>query len=139
MEAAFQKAGRVLGHEDVADQRTLPLLRQQLESLQSGQIIFQGQLFEGQALEWSLGEREARRNREGGQERTWDTTLRVDLPRLGAVSARLTLDGTRVAIELRAGESGAVELLGRERGKLVEQLQAAGLEPAEIGVLHDES
>ncbi|ABL01009.1 flagellar hook-length control protein FliK [Pelobacter propionicus] len=139
MEAAFQKAGRVLGHEDVADQSTLPLLRQQLESLQSGQIIFRGQLFEGQPLEWAVGEREARRNREGGQERTWDTTLRVDLPRLGAVAARLTLDGNRVAIELRAGESGAVELLGRERGKLVEQLQAAGLEPAEIGVLHDES
>jgi hypothetical protein len=139
MESAFQRAGRVMGHEDVADQRTLPLLREQLESLQSGQLLFRGELFAGQPLEWSVAEREARRNREGGQERAWETTLRLDLPRLGRVAAHLTLDGARVAIGLRAGDSSTVELLEKGQGKLVEQLQAAGLEAAEIGVRHDES
>lgn len=139
METAFHKAGRLMGHEDVADQRSLPLLREQLESLQAGQCLLRGELFAGQALEWSIAEREARRNREGGQERAWDTTLRLDLPRLGTVAAHLTLDGNRVALDLCAGEPASVELLEKGRGKLVEQLQAAGLEPAEIGVRHGES
>jgi hypothetical protein len=139
MESAFQRAGRVMGYEDVADQRTLPLLREQLESLQAGQLLFRGELFAGQPLEWSIAEREARRNREGGQERAWDTTIRLDLPRLGTVAAHLTLDGTRVVIQLRASNSSSVELLEKGREKLVEQLQAAGLEATEIGVRHDES
>lgn len=136
METAFRKAGGVMGHEDVTDQRSLPLLREQLESLQSGQLLLRGELIAGQQMEWAIAEREARRNREGGQERAWNTTLRLDLPRLGAVAAHLTLDAGRVAVDLRAVEPASVELLERERGKLAEQLQAAGLEPAEIGVRH---
>ncbi len=139
MEAAFRKAGSVRGYEDVVDQRNVPAVREQLESLQSGQIVFRGELFPGQPMEWTVNEREARRNSSGGRERSWDTALRVDLPKLGGVTARLKLDGKRVAIDFHANDSTSVGVLESEREGLVEQLQAAGLEPGEIGISYDAS
>jgi hypothetical protein len=139
MEAAFRKAGSVGDHEEAVDQRNMPVVREQLESLQSGQIVFRGELFAGQPLEWSVNEREARRNNSGGQERSWDTALRVDLPRLGGITARLKLDGNRVSVDLHAGDVASAGVLEAGRRELAEQLQAAGLEPGEIGVRHDAS
>ncbi|NVN93285.1 MAG: flagellar hook-length control protein FliK [Desulfuromonadales bacterium] len=137
MEAAFRKAGSITVHDEVIDQNSRMVVRQQLESLQSGQVILQGELFAGQPFEWSVNERDARRNSTGVQERSWDTVLRVDLPHLGGITVKLTLDGFRVAIDLHAREISSVGVLESGRGGLEEQLQAAGLDPGEIGVRHD--
>jgi len=133
VEAAFGKVDSTAGHEACVDRAGLALVREQLETLQSGQVAFRGELYAGQPLEWSVKEREARRNQAGGRERSWDSELRIDLPRLGTISARLKLDGTRVSIDLSAADA-SVTLLESGRPALVEQLQAAGLEPAEIGI-----
>lgn len=137
MEMMLRKAGATQAHEGIADQRTLPLVREQLDTLQSSQIVFRGELFPGQRMEWTVAEREARRNDTGGEERAWDTRLALDLPKLGAISARLILDNGRVSIDLRAGNAESAVLLEASRPALVEQLEAAGLKPAEIGIRHD--
>lgn len=137
MEAMFRKAGTTLAHEGIADQRALPVVREQLDTLQSGQVFYRGELFSGQNMEWSVKEREARQNAASGQERIWDTTLRLDLPKLGAINARLALEGNRVSIDLRAGDAASAMLLDAGRPGLVEQLQSAGLNPTEIGIRHD--
>lgn len=137
LEAAFKKAGHEGSQEGIADQRSLPVVRAQLESLQSGQIVYRGELFAGQPLEWAVAEREARRNSSGEQERSWDTALSIDLPRLGAVSARLKLDGSRLSIAFTAASPASAGLLDRGRSRLVEQLQAAGLAPGEIGISYE--
>jgi hypothetical protein len=137
MEAMVKRAGQSNSQDGLADQRTLPVVQEQLTALQNGQILYRGDLFPGQKMEWSVSEREARRNKEGAQERSWDTALKVDLPKLGAVSARLKLDGNRVSVDIRVGESGSVVVLDAGRAQLVEQLQAAGLAPGEIGIQHD--
>lgn len=137
MEAMIKQAGTTPHQEGVADLRILPLVHEQLTALQNGQVLYRGDLFPGQQMEWSVRERESRRNKEGGQERSWDTALQITLPKLGAVSARLKLDGNRVSIDIRAGEIASVEVLESGRSRLAEQLQAAGLTPGEIGVKHD--
>ena len=137
MEALFKKAGTSQAHEGIADSRTLPVVREQLDTLQSGQIVFRGDLFPGQQMEWKVSERESRRNTDDDQERSWDTEMRLDLPRLGAISARLRLDGSRISIDLHVSDEASVDLLSVGRPALVEQLQAAGLDPGEIGVRHD--
>jgi hypothetical protein len=136
MEAMFRRLGTGPEHDGIADQRSLPVIHEQLDSLQSGQIIYRGELFPGQPMEWSIGEREARQNASGRQGRVWDTRLSLDLPKLGAISVRLTLDGSRVSIDLRAGEADSAVLLEGGRPGLVEQLQSAGLIPTEIGISH---
>lgn len=136
MEAAFHSAGNITVHDEVVDQSSRAVVRQQLEMLQSGQIVMHGELFGGQPFEWSVNERETRRNAVGSQERSWDTVLRVDLPHLGSITARVTLDGLRVAVEFRASDVSSVGVLENGRGGLEDQLQAAGLETGEIGVRH---
>ncbi len=137
LEAVVKSFGTTSAHEGIADQRTLSMVREQLDMLQSGQIVFRGELFPGQQMEWQVSEREARRNSTGEQERAWDTELRLDLPKLGGISARLTVDGSRVSIDFRADTAASVALLDNGRPVLVEQLQAAGLNPTEIGIRHE--
>ena len=137
MEALFKKAGTAQAHEGIADSRSLSVVREQLDTLQSGQIVFRGELFPGQQMEWKVSEREARRNAAGDQERTWDTEMRLDLPQLGTISARLRLDGSRISIDFHAADEAAVDLLTVGRPALIEQLQVAGLDPGEIGVRHE--
>ena len=63
--------------------------------------------------------------------------MRIHLPTLGTISARLRLDGSRISIDLHASDEASVDLLSTGRPTLVEQLQAAGLDPGEIEVRHD--
>ena len=137
MEALFRKAGSAGGHEGIVDQRTLGIVREQMSALQSGQIVFNGELFPGQPMQWTVEEREARRGRDGGQERTWETALALELPRLGAVKARVVLEQNRLNIQLHAADGGAAARMETARPRLAEQLEAAGLVAAEIGIRHD--
>lgn len=139
METAFRKAGSVADHDGIIDSRSLTVVREQLETLQSGQILLRGEFFTGQPFEWSVNEREARRGSAGAQERDWDTVLKVSLPRLGSVKARLKLNANGVEVDLRSDSIASAELLEQGREALVEQLRAAGLEPGTIGVHHDAS
>ncbi|HEX9079610.1 MAG TPA: flagellar hook-length control protein FliK [Desulfuromonadaceae bacterium] len=137
MEAIFKRIGTTLAHEGIADQRALPVVREQLDTLQSGQIALRGELYPEQPMEWLVREREARRN--GGERggRAWDTELRLDLPRLGSVNARLRLDGDRVSVHVVVGREDSAAVLDNARPALVEQMQAAGLTPTEIGIRHE--
>lgn len=138
MEAALRKAGApALAHEGVVDQQALPVVKEQLATLQSGQLLFRGDLVPGQPMEWMVREREAHRNASGEQTRSWETSLTLEMPKLGSVTADLKLDGTKVSIELRAAQSGSAGLLEAGISRLAEQLEASGLVPSEIGVTHE--
>jgi hypothetical protein len=126
------RGGGSMPHEGIADQSTLPVVREQLSALQNGQLIFRGDLFPGQRLEWSVAEREAHRNDSGERERTWETSLNLNLPRLGPVGVSLSLDGSRVSTYVHAEEGKTVPVLESGRIVLAEQLEAAGLKPVEI-------
>jgi hypothetical protein len=139
MEAAFNKAGKIADLDSVLDRRGVAIVREQLEGLQAGQVNYRGELFPGQNLEWLVSEREAHRNKKGERERSWDTSLALDFPGLGGIVARLKLDGNQVRIDIQASREESVELLDSERARLLEQLQGAGLEPAEIRIGNEEN
>lgn len=136
MEALFKRAGSSMAHEGIADQRTLPMVGDQLSSLQSGQLLFQGDLFPGRRLEWTVAERESERNLSGGRERSWETSVTITLPHLGPVTALLSLDGSRVAVKVTVENSATQPVLEEGRVRLAEQLEGAGLTPAGISINH---
>ena len=136
MEALFKKVGTSMAHEGIADQRSLSMVSEQLSTLQSGQLLFRGNLFPGQSLDWTVAGRDTGRNSSGGRERNWETSITMNLPNLGAVTAQLTLDGTRVAVKITAENSATVPLLKDGRVRLTEQLEGAGLDPVEVSVGH---
>lgn len=136
MEAIFKKAGSGMHHEGLADQRALPVISEQLSTLQNGQHVFRGDLFPGQPMQWSVAERDARRNSSGERERTWETSVDINLPRLGPINVRLALDGIRISLDVQAGNSSVVSQLDAGRMRLADQLEAAGLIPADMNISH---
>ena len=139
METAFKKAGDARDSDRGIDERCLPLVRDQLETLRSGQLILRGEFFAGQPFEWRVSEREAGHKSADAGERDWNTTIKVNLPRLGAVTAKLSLNSNKVAIDLQTDNPASCAVFDQGRELLAEQLQAAGLEPGTIGIHHEPS
>jgi len=136
MEALFKKAGSGISHEGIADQRALPVVGEQLSTLQNGQHVFRGDLFPGQPMEWTVAEREARRDRSGARERTWESSVDINLPHLGAIAVKVVLDGTHISLDVRAEDSNVVAHLDAGRIRLSDQLEAAGLIPSDLKIRH---
>ncbi|MFA6823939.1 MAG: flagellar hook-length control protein FliK [Geobacter sp.] len=133
--ALKQRAGLV--PDGAADPRAMPIIKEQLASLQTGQLLFQGELFPGQQMEWRVAEREAGGQHDQEQQDTpWETAVALTLPGLGAVEASLTLNGTRLSVQVTTGQPATAQLLDGGREELVDQLAAAGLDVQSIVVRH---
>jgi hypothetical protein len=106
--------------------QALPLVRGQLETLETGQLLWAGQAWPGQPLEWQLQEVRDE-GRSPSEPAPWSTRLRLTLPRLGAVTADLQLSGNGLRLKLAAAEPSARVELEAARQALSESLTAAGL------------
>ena len=112
-----------------------PLLRQQLETLESQRIAWAGQVWPGQTASLVIAE-EQRKNPEAEQEPSseWRTRLALSLPKLGDIRAELVAHGTTIKISIGCRESESATLLQSELPQLEERLRAAGLEPQTLTV-----
>lgn len=79
----------------------LPIVREQLEAIDTRRLHWQGEVWPQQTADIEIEEqpREHDAQEEAG---AWRTTLRVELPQLGLVEARILLHGTAVSIGLHA-------------------------------------
>lgn len=142
LEASLKgKTGSLSAAEAGSDPRTLPIIKEQLATLQTGQLLFQGELFPGLPMQWRVKEREegeagGKNGRKKG-ETAWETTLSLTLPRLGAVDASIVLEGARVSARLQVSSGESAALMTEELAGLKEQLAAADLEPGELAVHHE--
>ena len=105
-----------------------PLVHQQLESLVSQQMIWQGQVWPGQTMEWRVDvpEREGG-GREEQDQQSWHTNLRLALPDLGELDAELILNASGVAIRINAANADAAARLQQALPDLADALAAAGV------------
>lgn len=104
-----------------------PLVQQQLDTAATGRILWHGEIWPGQTADWEIAEEPPRR--EGAAEEEppqWRTTLRLDLPQLGEVSAALLLTPAGVSLAMTAAESAAGTLRAGQED-LSAALAAAGL------------
>lgn len=109
-------------------ERLVPVVHQQLDALATQNYVWQGQVWPGQMMEWEIEDPE-RDARETGEEAPteWKTTLRLTLPRLGGLEARLVLTAAGVALRLAADEDETVGALIAAREALDRSLAAANL------------
>ncbi len=113
------------------------LLAQQLSALDQQKITWSGQAWPGQALEWDLA-RDATDTDEAEvasvSGTAWRTTLRLQLPALGMVTAVVRLDGDRVGVTLTADRDATAVKLGARAGELIDRLSAAGITTTGLSV-----
>lgn len=110
----------------VAD-RLMPVVHQQLDAMATQQYVLHGQAWPGQRFEWEVFD--PRSEDGGGGEHDdgedWDSTLRLTMPRLGALEARVHLTPAGVAIRLIAEDESTAGMLQAASGRLDEALAAA--------------
>jgi hypothetical protein len=109
---------------------TIPLVRQQLDLLATGQFRWTGEAWPGAKLDWTI---ESGDKRQGDHyaatavpEPTWRTRLTLTLPRLGVVEAELTLTGAQLLAQVRASPECATRLAA-ESDAFRHRLRTAGM------------
>ena len=111
------------------------LVRAQLDVLETGQILWRGDLWQGQPATLEIHEEDA--GRDPGAPPAWNTRLALTLPGLGPVEARLSLAGTRIQLRLVAADEARAAPLTAALPELAAALSARGLEVAPIRVDHE--
>ncbi|AUN95527.1 flagellar hook-length control protein FliK [Pseudazoarcus pumilus] len=120
-QAAAQSRGPVVA------ERLMPVVHQQLDAMATQQYLLHGQAWPGQRFEWELEDPW----REGGEEHAsdgqdgWDSTLRLTMPRLGSLEARLHLTAAGVAIRLVSDDAATAAALEAAHDRLDAALSAA--------------
>jgi hypothetical protein len=116
---------------------SMGLVRQQLELLAQPLLRWSGQAWPGATLDWDIAEEQDERQGaadDAGPARRWNTRLALSLPALGAVEARLSLDGNTLQLQLRAAEQTTVSLLNAAGTELPGRMDAQGLQLAALHV-----
>jgi hypothetical protein len=110
------------------------LVRQQLDVLETGQILWRGDLWPGQRAAIEIAEDDP--SHDPRQPPAWRTRLALTLPGLGAVEARLALAGTRVHLHLVAADRTRATVLRDALPELAAALAARGLDVAPVTLDH---
>jgi len=100
------------------------LVRQQLDVLANQTLNWQGEAWPGTQMEWEVERDPYGEDRESAVP-TWATRVKLDLPRLGLVDARLNLAGDQIVLQLIAPHSAAE--INDSSDMLRSRLLAAGL------------
>lgn len=102
------------------------LVQQQLHTLEQHHMVWMGQVWPGQQMQWEIQgqpEHQARQQ----DERQWSTEVELALPRLGDVHARLVFAENRLRLTLNAADSATVDLFTRALPRLKNSLADAGI------------
>lgn len=108
-----------------------PLIAQQLQLLENDRLVWRGEVWPGQAMQWEI----AREHEEASPYASeadspaayWSTHITLELPRLGEITLNLRLDTrNNFAVRLSAQDEGASALMESARRDVMQNMQAAG-------------
>jgi hypothetical protein len=100
----------------------------QLNTLEQQRVVWHGELWPGQQMEWEVSRDDHGRQSAGAtpDQENWQSVVRFSLPGLGAVSATIHLDGEHVQIQVRTPSETTASALRQYGPRLASALQAAG-------------
>lgn len=106
----------------------LHLVQQQLHTLEHHHLVWMGQVWPGQQMQWEI-QGEPEQHPQQQDERQWVTEMELALPRLGDVHARLVFAESGLRLTLNAADSATVGLFNHNLPKLKNSLADAGIAP----------
>ncbi len=132
---AGEATGSLPVHKDA-----VAMVQQQLQTLESGRLMWQGEVWPGQQLAWRVEEQSPRAESPAAPAgaRHWSTSLRLQLPGLGEIEAVLNFEASGLSVAFRAGDAGTVDTLAGARPDLREAIEAGGLHVLSLTVKQDE-
>jgi flagellar hook-length control protein FliK len=114
------------------------LVQQQLNALETHQVLWQGQVWQGQEMRWEVHEESPRRSARGAEEGQWITQIHLDLPNLGGVSARLSFNGNALNLSFEVADAQTRERLGSASSQLMTALSERGIPVVHTQIIQNE-
>ncbi|TFW26001.1 flagellar hook-length control protein FliK, partial [Duganella callida] len=136
-QAADAPLSRLAGNNNGPDLSAAQMVNQQLHTQEQGRVLWNGQAWPGQPMQWEVQRDQREGGRGGGDERqdpVWRSGVRFRLPLLGAVSAAVTLVGEQVHIQVQTGTGDSAVTLRAWAGELESALAAAGAPLASLTI-----
>lgn len=114
-----------------------PIVQQQLDAVATQRLIWHGEAWPNQPIEWEIAREQERDNASAeGEEAGWRTTLRLDMPRLGHVDAALRLTSAGIQIAIAAPDEATAADLRDGAAALASALESAGISLIALQVRH---
>ena len=104
-----------------------PLVQQQLEAVATQRLAWHGEIWPRQTIDWEIERDAGEADQVAGELAVWRTNLRLTLPRLGEIDARLQLKGQSVQLVLRIPDAASAADLQSAVPALERALAATGL------------
>jgi hypothetical protein len=103
-----------------------PLVQQQINALETRQVIWQGNIWPNQAMQWEIHEEDSPTPSTENQKR-WTTQIHLDLPNLGMVSATLSFSSVGLSLKLNADSAATRTALGNASSQLISSMSDCGI------------
>ncbi len=120
------------------------LMTQQLQVLESPQFVWKGELWPGQPLQWTLSRAEdetpgnAAEASASGEDGSWESSIRITLPQLGALILHIRLDAQQnFSIRVAPETAGSAPLLQAQQAHVLQRLADAGCTVHSFQVAHE--
>ena len=144
LQAQAEPTGADVGAQAVAAEASAgmpeelrPLVQQQLDAAATDRLLWHGEVWPGQDMNWQVQRRPPDEHDPSAAEEYWNTQLTLTLPRLGSVRAVVTLSGAAVGIGLSAADETAARELRAAAPMLEQALAAAGVPAQGIRVKNE--
>lgn len=129
---------KALTDEQATTANIVPL---QLDTMEQQRIAWKGELLPNTAMEWEITRREgqsADQQEHDTNDDTWQSTLRFELPNLGAVAAVINMHSGKLQVLLRTTSTETVSTLQEYAPDLASALEGIGSPLTSFGVKQDE-
>ena len=127
-----------LGPEMPVHTQSIPLVQQQLSTLETGHLFWRGEVWQGQPMEWDIHEQPQGQKSESDHAAQWRTQLRLSMPQLGDITATIVLNAQGINIKLNTSHTETVSLLKNNQLPLTIDMQSAGLNVQSVEVQHND-
>ncbi len=114
-----------------------PLVQQQLTALETGRVFWQGQVFPGQTMDWEVWQEQPEHppTDNPALSKTWNTALRLHLPHLGVVEARMQFAAAGMNLLIQTSTPDSLQVLSGSRASLHGALRDAGIPVTQLRVV----
>jgi hypothetical protein len=121
-----------------AQDRSPSLVERQLAMVVGSPIEWQGQAWPGQPMYLSV-----QRDKDANPfidpvEKGWNSELKLDLPNLGAVEAKLRFSKGGVAMSINTSKASSSDLLKTSSKEFIDTLEALNIKIVTLGIKHNE-
>lgn len=115
------------------------MVSQQLQVLEQQRVIWHGEVWPGQMMEWQVSER--KNSQQSSEDPTLNSlfsNLKLQLPRLGEVAVRITLANGRFSVRVQPTDAASLKEMQSGRSTLAMNLQASGVKLDSLQIVREE-